>query len=188
MMSAFLTRRKTAANLAAKTTKADDPKDDDKDTVAEDTQPKPEDEENDSSDARSDSDPDDDDGDKDENGNPKTRSRRATTDDDDDTEMRGNSPVAQARMRERARCAAIMAAAAPGQVESARHLAFDTSMSRVEAVKLLSTLPKGAAPAAAAGNRADKNPRIAASTGPAVNAGSTPAGIWDKAIAKANRR
>ena len=59
-------------------------------------------------------------------------------DDDPDTEMRGNSPLAQARRRERTRCAAIFAnKAAATNFDLAAHLAFNTRLTRVEAIGAL---------------------------------------------------
>ena len=58
--------------------------------------------------------------------------------------MRGNSPVAKARRKERARCATIFShEAAAENLDLAAHLAFNTSMARGEAI---ATLARGGAP------------------------------------------
>lgn len=82
-------------------------------------------------------------------------------DEDPDKEMRGNSPAAAARRRERARCAAIFGskAAARNPVLAAK-LAFNTSMSRTEALEVLEGSPAPAS--AAASDRAARNPQLGA--------------------------
>lgn len=66
---------------------------------------------------------------------------------DDDEEMRGNSAAARARRRERARCKAIFASAAAGsRPDVAASLAFDTNMTRQEAIKVLNAAATGAQP------------------------------------------
>ena len=61
---------------------------------------------------------------------------------DDPNEMTGNDDVAQARVREQARCAAIMGcAAAQDRVDYAAHLAFNTRHTRQDAVALLVAAP-----------------------------------------------
>lgn len=62
--------------------------------------------------------------------------------DDEDEEMRGNSPVAAARGRERARCAAIFASRhAAKNVALAANLAFNTTMTREQAIDVLRDSP-----------------------------------------------
>ncbi|MGN6528466.1 MAG: hypothetical protein ACTHL8_18915 [Burkholderiaceae bacterium] len=70
------------------------------------------------------------------------------TRDDTRDEMTGDSDVADARRRERARCAAIFACeAAAGNLALAAHLAFNTTLTRREAVKALRVASAAAAPA-----------------------------------------
>ncbi|MCP1376038.1 hypothetical protein [Dyella lutea] len=60
--------------------------------------------------------------------------------DDSDEEMRGSSAAAQARQRERARCKAIFSCAGAGvRPDVAATLAFNTSMSRKEAIAVLNS-------------------------------------------------
>jgi len=65
---------------------------------------------------------------------------------DEDVEMRGSSPIAQARLREQRRCAAIFAssAAAKNPVLAA-NLAFCTRMTRTEALAVLEATPAASA-------------------------------------------
>jgi len=65
-------------------------------------------------------------------------------DDGDAAEMRGRSVVARARRRERARCAAIFASpAAARNVALAAHLAFNTRLTRNEAISALGKAAPG---------------------------------------------
>jgi hypothetical protein len=94
------------------------------------------DDEQDKSGKRSRADDEDDDGPKGK------KSRRADDDDDDDDddkdEMHGRSAAANARRRERARCAAIFGHEAAAQnVALAASLAFETTMTRREAIAVL---------------------------------------------------
>jgi hypothetical protein len=74
----------------------------------------------------------------------KEKAEKEAEDDDSDTEMRGNGPMAKARLRERARCAAIFACdAAADNVALAAHLAFNTKATRQEAIGMLRAAPKG---------------------------------------------
>lgn len=67
-------------------------------------------------------------------------------DEDGDEEMRGNSAAAQARRRERARCAAILGhASAKDRPDAAGHLAFNTTLTRREAIGTLQSMPAGSA-------------------------------------------
>lgn len=87
---------------------------------------------------------------------PKKAGRRAEADDDED-EMRGKSAAANARRRERARCAAIFGSKAAGRNPVlAANLAFNTSMTRKEAIAVLEGSP--AAAASAYGSRSARNP------------------------------
>ena len=64
------------------------------------------------------------------------------SDDDDAQEMYGNSPVAQARRRERARCAAIvMSEAGLRNPNLAQALAFVTREPRSDAIRILQAAP-----------------------------------------------
>jgi hypothetical protein len=106
---------------------------------------------------------------------------------DDDQEMQGDSLLARARGRERARCGAIMGSA-EGQRNPvlAAHLAFKTRATRGEAIALL-------AGTAAGGwrdlhpDRAKKNPGIGAFAGSAPSRGASIGAGWDRAFAQANR-
>lgn len=128
-------------------------------------------------------DDDDDDGEEDEDDKPTSKA----SDDDSDEEMRGKSPAAAARRRERARCAAIFASPAAGRNPAlAASLAFNTTMTRAEAITVLESTPgTGANAQAASQARADRNPRIggggarSSTTEQAVSTG------WDRAFAKA---
>ena len=113
-----------------------------------------------------------------------TAAAKASTSDDD--EMRGAEVPAQARARERARCAAIFSVATPDTIALAASLAFDTTMSRSEAVDVLATaaatMPKRAAVEAAP--KADLRALMAAERVPVVTGASpkaAPAGA--KALA-----
>lgn len=64
--------------------------------------------------------------------------------DADDAEMRGSSPAASARARERARCSAIFStAAAAARPDFAAHVAFETTLTRSEAIRSLETAAAG---------------------------------------------
>lgn len=110
--------------------------------------------------------------------------------DDDDKEMRGNSPAAQARRREQARCAAIFAspAAARNPVLAAT-LAFTMRMSRAEAVAVLESTP---APASVLHpQRAARNPQVGATGGAPPAPAVALASRWDanlKAALGPNKR
>ncbi|HGO6081305.1 TPA: hypothetical protein ACK3PA_005769 [Burkholderia cenocepacia] len=116
-----------------------------------------------------DGDDDDDDGD------------RAENDDDDEEEMRGKSASARARRRERARCAAIFGckAAAKNPVLAA-NLAFNTSMTRKQAIRVLNDTP---APQATYGSR--RNPNLGAGGEQSQSREQAAASSWDRAFAKA---
>lgn len=99
--------------------------------------------------------------------------------DDSDDEMKGSSASAGARRRERARCAAIFACPAAGsRPDVAANLAFNTTMSRKEAIGVLNSVGMGdSAPRRAAlhDRMADANvPRVGAGGGAAVPANLSP--------------
>jgi len=111
--------------------------------------------------------------------------------DDPADEMRGSSALAAARRRERARCAAILRSEfAEGRRALAAHLAFNTAMTRSEAIAFLKTCPAAAAPApspAAHLGRAARNPNLSACAPPAGSRSQQLAGMWDRAF-QANQR
>lgn len=158
----------------------DDTNDDDPDKKgADDDQDKPKDDDQNGSKGKKGRAVDDDNGDdndKDRDDPDSKRGKAKGADDDDDTdaeddeldaeddedEMRGKSASARARRRERARCAAIFASkAAARNPEMAANLAFNTSLTRKEALALLRS-----APAQGADNgsrtRAARNPNLGA--------------------------
>lgn len=129
--------------------------------------------------------------DEDEDENPPkgkgSKARRAEDgDDDDEQEMRGQSAAASARRRERARCEAIFRAADDGNVDLAASLAFETTMTRGEAIRVL----KGQADRAprrddrSAGRRA-RNPDLGSGGGAPPDAKQAVRKIWDAGMAKA---
>jgi hypothetical protein len=141
----------------AKGSKAEGDKDDPKDDDADKDDPKDDDADKDkgakSAKADDDSDPD-------------------AEDDDKDEEMRGNSAAAAARQRERARCAAIFGSKhAEGRAPLAAHFAFNTTMSRTEAIAALAATPKTAQPGARAAHpgRSDRNPSVSGQGAPALS-------------------
>ena len=74
----------------------------------------------------------------------KGKKAKRAEDDDDDEEMSGNSASAKARRRERARCAAIFASPAAGiRPDVAAHVAFNTNMSRGDAIAMLDSVSAG---------------------------------------------
>lgn len=101
--------------------------------------------------------------------------------DDDEKEMHGKSPLAAARRRERERCAAIFNdRAAARNPQLAAQLAFNTSLTRGEAIKVL----QGSAPPAAGGNsqRADRNPRLGPGAEAPANSQQAISASWDHAM------
>ncbi|WP_174958030.1 hypothetical protein [Burkholderia aenigmatica] len=110
---------------------------------------------------------------------------RAEDEDDDEEEMRGKSAVARARRRERARCAAIMGSKAAGRnVELAANLAFNTSMTRKEALAILRASPAADSGSARSQARAERNPRIGAGGEVHRNPPREAASGWDRAFSK----
>ncbi|MBR8054151.1 hypothetical protein [Burkholderia vietnamiensis] len=103
-------------------------------------------------------------------------------DDDDEEEMRGNSASAKARRRERMRCATIMGSAAAGKNPVlAANLAFNTSMTRKEALAVLEGTP---APAAAA-PAVRRNPQLGAGGERGVSSHQAIETSWEVAMEKA---
>jgi len=87
-------------------------------------------------------------------------------DEDDEPEMRGNSPVARARRREQARCAAIFNCSAAGKnIALAANLAFKTRLPRSEAIAILRDTPAASSPSEAHSGRAARNPNLGSATG-----------------------
>lgn len=116
------------------------------------------------------------------------KARRAEDDDadpdaeDDEDEMRGKSAVARARVREQARCAAIMGSKAAGRnVELAANLAFKTRMTRQEALAILRSSP---AASSASQDRSARNPRLGAGAESQRSSSQAAAAGWDRAFSK----
>ena len=155
-----------------KDAKADEGDDDDE----EDTPPKKDKDAKAKSKAKA----EDDDSEKDDDEDDKPKSKKAKSkaddedpdasaeDDKDDDEMRGNSAAAAARRRERARCAAIFACQAAGSnTQLAAHLAFNTTMTRSEAIGALEAAP-APEPQRARGSHPDRsraNPNLSTNGG-----------------------
>ena len=101
---------------------------------------------------------------------------------DDEDELHGKSAVASARRRERARCAAIFGSryAARNPVLAAS-LAFNTSMTRDQALTVLRDTPAGAS---AASGRSDRNPRLGAGGDDSPSRQVAIASRWDRAMSK----
>lgn len=134
-----------------------------------------------------DKDPDAEDDELDEDEDDK-KARRAENDDadpdaeDDEDEMRGKSAVARARIREQARCAAIMGSKAAGRnVELAANLAFKTRMTRQEALAILRTSPGASS---ASQERSSRNPRLGAGAESQRSSSQAAAAGWDRAFSK----
>jgi hypothetical protein len=119
--------------------------------------------------------------DKDKDGKKSRRAEGDDTDpdaDDDDEEMHGKSAAANARRRERARCAAIFASPqAAGNAALACSLAFETTMTRQEALAVLASQPRRA-PAA---DRSSGNPSIGPGGKQSTGAAATQ-DAWGKAF------
>ncbi|MEX3817926.1 hypothetical protein AB3X93_05985 [Paraburkholderia sp. BR14262] len=107
--------------------------------------------------------------------------------DDDESEMRGSSTAAAARRREQARCAAIFASKAAGRnLQLAANLAFNTRMTRKEALTVLESTP---APAQSiAPDRAARNPRVGPGASSQPSSKQAVDSSWDRAFASVNRR
>ncbi|MBB5414100.1 hypothetical protein [Paraburkholderia atlantica] len=103
-------------------------------------------------------------------------------DDDNDEEMRGNSASAKARRREQARCAAIFASkAAARNPVLAANLAFNTRMSRQEALAILESTPAQASHS----DRSARNPNIGVN-GAKQSPQQAMAARWDQNLKAAN--
>lgn len=108
---------------------------------------------------------------------------------EDKPQQRETEAEAQGRLRERARIAAILGSPA-GQrnFELAKSLAFDTRMTRKEAIALLDATPAPAPRGSFAHpERAAKNPTIGASLLPASKEQAIVGG-WDRAFAQVGGR
>jgi hypothetical protein len=105
-------------------------------------------------------------------------------DEDDDDEMHGKSAIARARLREQARCAAIMGCRAAGRnVPLAAQLALATRMTREEAIAVLENTP--AANADASLSRAARNPQLGSGGHVAADSPAALQASWDRAFEKA---
>lgn len=114
------------------------------------------------------------------------KAKKASAKEDDDDEMRGNSAAAAARRRERARCASIFASKfAAKNPALAANLAFNTSMTRKEALVVLENTP-----VAASGypDRQARNPALGGGGGTPPNSSQATSSSWDRAFAQANPR
>lgn len=181
----------------AKAAAEDDPKqDDDKAKAAAEDQEKKDDEAKAKAEGDDTDDPkaEGDDPEKEDDDKPASKAKAAGDgedddgeDDDSDKEMRGNSPAAAARRRERARCAAIFASRAAAKNPAlACSLAFQTSMTRVEALSVLESSP---APASASNlDRASRNPSLGAGGDASQSSAKASASGWASAFAKVARR
>jgi hypothetical protein len=128
----------------------------------------------------------DDDAEDDEDDKKAKKAKAKADDDDDDSEMRGNSAAAAARRRERARCASIFASKfAAKNPALAANLAFNTSMTRKEALVVLENTPS-----ASSGypDRQARNPNLGAGGASQPNLKQATTSSWDRAFAKANPR
>lgn len=84
---------------------------------------------------------------------------------DEDEEMFGTGPIADARLRERARCEAIVCSAAGLRNPAlARTIAFAGRIPRKEAIALLESTPAAALVDSRNQARADRNPRVGSPT------------------------
>lgn len=174
-------RRPAAASASAE---GDTPEDEDKKPDAESDEPDAEDDDK-KPDAKGAADTVEDDGEDDDGQDDKASAEHDEPDGDEDPdkEMRGNSPIAAARRRERARCAAIFASAAAGRNPVlAAKLAFNTAMPRDEALAVLEGTPAPAAAANAA--RAARNPQLGVGGERQTDSRAAAAAGWDKAFAK----
>jgi hypothetical protein len=177
-----------------------DDKEKDKDAKADGDEPKDEDPNDDSgkgskgakgSKAEDDDKKDDDDGE-----DPKDKGAKGAKaddqdpdaeDEDPDEEVRGKSAAATARRRERARCAAIFGSKhAQGRVALAAHFAFNTTMTRSEAIGALKDAPMAAATRTPNSARQAANPQVSSSAGASPGQKAVVASSWDKAFATVN--
>lgn len=140
----------------------------------------------------------DDDDDADDDDEPKSRKARRAEDDEDDTsaeddddkeEMTGKSAVAKARSRERARCKAIFSHPVAAQnVALAASLAFDTTMTRKEAVAVLKGQQGQGGARDYRGDRSRRNPDLGPGAESAPTGKQAQASSWSRALGKAGAR
>jgi hypothetical protein len=132
---------------------------------------------------------DDDEGDDAEPNGKKSKKSRAADDDDEDAEddddkeeMSGKSAAASARRRERNRCSAIFASKhAVNNVALAASLAFETTMTRSEAIAVLKGQAGRTSEAPRRNSRESRNPDLGASIG---GGEQKPAASWGNTFAK----
>lgn len=109
----------------------------------------------------------------------------AEDEDDDKEEMNGKGAASRARRRERARCAAIFAhKSAAANYPLAASLAFETTMTRSEAIAVLSKAP--AARNGASEARSARNPSLGPGSNPELNTAQAISNRWDRAFGKAS--
>lgn len=177
---------------AKKAKKAEDDEPEKKDQDREDgnvKKAKSGDDDDDDKDNASDDGSDADDEDEDDGDEKKAKAKGAKADDEDgDDEMSGNSAAAAARRRERARCAAIFGSKAAAKNPAlAANLAFNTRMTRSEALVVLENSP--AAAASDHSGRSARNPSLGGGGTAQVSSGQAIATGWDAAFkATAPRR
>lgn len=191
--------------MRGKKARAEDEEDErEKGSRAEDDQDDDEDEESDKTDKKSrkakrakagedagDDEGDDEDQDEEDDQKDKgKKSKRAKADDDDadaeddDEEMHGKSAAAGARRRERARCAEIFGSRyASRNPVLAANLAFNTTMTRTQAINVLRDTPAGGN-ANVNNSRSEKNPELGSGGGEAPGRAATIASRWDRAMSK----
>ena len=128
---------------------------------------------------------DDDDEDADDDGDDDDIKEK--NDDDDEDEMRGKSAAAGARRRERSRCAAIMGSKHAGSnVVLAANLAFNTSMTRKQALAVLRDTPSTAANGRNLDRSARRNPSLGAGGEQSPNSTAAVTSSWDRAMSRVN--
>lgn len=112
---------------------------------------------------------------------------KSAEDDDDKEEMSGKSAVAKARARERARCKAIFSHPVAAQnVALAASLAFDTTMTRKEAVAVLKGQQGQGGTRDYRGDRSRRNPDLGPGGEAAPTGAKALSGSWDRALASAS--
>lgn len=169
--------------------------DDDKD-YAEGDEPEDQDRENGDASAEDDEPGDEEDG-QDKKGK-KSKSKKADDsgesedeemeDEDDEEEMRGRSAVAAARRRERGRCAAIFNdKAAARNPQLAAQLAFNTAMTRGEAIAVLRGTP-GSGASSISQQRSERNPRLGPGGREELSSSQAAQQGWDRAFARAGAK
>ncbi|VVP61661.1 hypothetical protein PS870_06402 [Pseudomonas fluorescens] len=133
-----------------------------------------------------DNDPDDDGDDKKSR---RAKGKKASNDDDDpdaeddEDEMHGKSAAASARRRERARCAAIFGSRAAAKNPAlAANLAFNTSMTRQQALNVLRDTP---ADSPTSNGRSARNPNLGAGGEQPPSRNANIEARWDRAMSKA---